>query len=98
MRGLDPRIHRKKRFIKGWIAGSSPAMTVDGALSTAADRAHPSNSSSLPAASAARVVSSETRPQIARGLLELGGKRCRGIVFPPPPAHPGGPAGHHPIR
>src|SRR5258708_25716128 len=52
MRGLDPRIHRKKHFIQGWIAGSSPAMTVDGALSTAADRAHPSNSGSLPAASA----------------------------------------------
>jgi hypothetical protein len=29
MRGLDPRIHplSKKRFFKGWIAGSSPAMT-----------------------------------------------------------------------
>jgi hypothetical protein len=29
MRGLDPRIHllRKESFEKGWIAGSSPAMT-----------------------------------------------------------------------
>jgi hypothetical protein len=29
MRGLDPRIHphRKKRFFRRWIAGSSPAMT-----------------------------------------------------------------------
>src|SRR5262249_14366181 len=27
MRGLDPRMHRKKRFFKGWIAESGPAMT-----------------------------------------------------------------------
>jgi hypothetical protein len=26
MRGLDPRIHLKKGFLR-WIAGSSPAMT-----------------------------------------------------------------------
>jgi hypothetical protein len=29
MRGLDPRIHLEKRLLEdGWIAGSSPAMTV----------------------------------------------------------------------
>jgi hypothetical protein len=28
MRGLDPRIHHKNAFEKGWIAGSSPAMTA----------------------------------------------------------------------
>jgi hypothetical protein len=29
IRGLDPRIHPlRKNFFKGWIAGSSPAMTV----------------------------------------------------------------------
>src|SRR5262249_34902808 len=27
MAGLNPRIHRKKRLFKGWIARSSPAMT-----------------------------------------------------------------------
>src|ERR1700686_3964857 len=27
MRGLDPRIHRKKPCSRRWIAGSSPAMT-----------------------------------------------------------------------
>src|SRR5262249_29471034 len=33
MRGLDPRIHRKKAFTRRrWIAGSSPAMTVDGSV------------------------------------------------------------------
>src|SRR5262245_44079033 len=36
MRGLDPRIHRKKRFIRGgWIDGSTPAMTTDGSVPTA---------------------------------------------------------------
>jgi hypothetical protein len=31
MRGLDPRIHRfrKMSFFERWIAGSSPAMTID---------------------------------------------------------------------
>src|SRR3954465_13492805 len=31
MRGLDPRIHpsSKQSFRRGWIAGSSPAMTVE---------------------------------------------------------------------
>jgi hypothetical protein len=30
MRGLDPRIHflREKFYENGWIAGSSPAMTI----------------------------------------------------------------------
>ena len=30
MRGLDPRIHHlsESRFVKRWIAGSSPAMTI----------------------------------------------------------------------
>jgi hypothetical protein len=29
MRGLDPRIHLfRKNLFKGWIAGSSPAMTM----------------------------------------------------------------------
>jgi hypothetical protein len=29
MRGLDPRIHQSRTFCKeGWIAGSSPAMTI----------------------------------------------------------------------
>jgi hypothetical protein len=32
MRGLDPRIHPlRKSLFKGWIAGSSPAMTGMGA-------------------------------------------------------------------
>jgi hypothetical protein len=35
MRGLDPRIHRKKQFSRsGWIAGSSPAMTEDRTVQT----------------------------------------------------------------
>jgi hypothetical protein len=50
MRGLDPRIHpfAKKFFEDRWIAGSSPAMTADGALraaltpSATTDRARPS--------------------------------------------------------
>src|SRR2546430_10609311 len=38
MRGLDPRIHRKQRLVhsSGWIAGSSPAMTANGSVPTAA--------------------------------------------------------------
>src|ERR671935_2686244 len=36
MRGLDPRIHllRKKVFAKRWIAGSSPAMTMNRSVPT----------------------------------------------------------------
>src|SRR5262249_4945963 len=36
MGGLDPRIHWKKALHRrGWIAGSSPAMTADGSVPTA---------------------------------------------------------------
>src|SRR5439155_25805019 len=42
--------------------------------------------------------SPQTRPQIARGLLELGGKRCRRIVFRQPQAHAGDATVRHPMR
>jgi hypothetical protein len=29
MAGLDPAIHQKRILSKGWIAGSSPAMTIE---------------------------------------------------------------------
>jgi len=33
-RAYDPRINQKNASLKGWIAGSSPAMTGDGSVPT----------------------------------------------------------------
>src|SRR5262249_8652689 len=45
-----------------------------------------------------RAASPQARPQIARGLLELGGKRCRRIVLRQPQADAGDAAARHPMR
>src|SRR5258707_4000070 len=84
MRGLAPRIHRKKHFIQGWIAGLSPAMTVDGALSTAADRAHPSNSGSLPAANAVAPPHPKRAHRSRAAFLSLAGTVAGAPAAPRP--------------
>src|SRR5262249_61496880 len=63
MPGLDPGIHRKALHRRGWIAGSSPAMTADGLVfpTNPAGR-HPSD-----------VTASLAARHVQAGIVELQG-------------------------